>query len=90
MSFGEIFLDILGIIGIIAAASFIIVWVADLLIGVIDGRGGLFFKRTNGYENQQQFDDYQDRQRLTSNQKMLTMNNDHSQDEQPEVKAEDR
>jgi hypothetical protein len=88
MSFGEIFLNILGIIGIIAAASFIIVWVADLLIGVIDGRGGLFFKRTNGYENQQQFDDYQDRQRLTSNQKMLTMNNDHSQDEQ-EVKAED-
>ena len=39
-------LNVLAIIGLIAVAAFIIVFLADLLISIIDGKNGIFFKRS--------------------------------------------
>ena len=39
-------LNVLAIIGLIAVAAFIIVFLTDLLISIIDGKNGIFFKRS--------------------------------------------
>ncbi len=41
----DTFLSVLGVIGIVAVASFIIVFLSDLFISIIDGSNGIFFKR---------------------------------------------
>ena len=49
----DTFLNILAIIGIIAVGAFIIVFLSDLLISIIDNSNGIFFKRhknDNGYK----------------------------------------
>ncbi len=43
----DTFLNILGVIGIIAVAAFIIVFLSDLFISIVDGTNGIFFKRHN-------------------------------------------
>lgn len=53
MSFLDVFLKVIAILGIIAVGTFIIVFLSDLLISVIDNSNGIFFKRnknarTNG------------------------------------------
>ena len=45
--------NVIAIIGIIAAGAFVIVFLADLLISIIDGKNGIFFKRGNVEQNQQ-------------------------------------
>ena len=39
-------LNVLAIIGLVAVAAFIIVFLTDLLISIIDGKNGIFFKRS--------------------------------------------
>ncbi len=41
----QTFLNILSIIGIIAVAAFVIIFLSDLFITIIDGTNGIFFKR---------------------------------------------
>lgn len=53
MSFLDVFLKVIAILGIIAVGTFIIVFLSDFLISVIDNSNGIFFKRnknarTNG------------------------------------------
>lgn len=43
--FWDTFLSVLGVIGIVAVASFVIVFLCDLFISIIDGTNGIFFKR---------------------------------------------
>ncbi len=45
MSFFDVFLNVLAVLGIIALGAFIIVFLSDLLISVIDNSNGIFFKR---------------------------------------------
>ena len=48
----DTFLNILAVIGIVAVGAFIIVFLSDLLISIIDNSNGIFFKRnknSNGY-----------------------------------------
>lgn len=42
---GTAVLNVIAVIGLVAVAAFIIVFLADLLISVIDGKNGIFFKR---------------------------------------------
>ncbi len=53
MSFFDVFLNVLAVLGIIALGAFIIVFLSDLLISVIDNSNGIFFKRkkTSNDEN---------------------------------------
>ena len=43
---GILWKNVLAIIGLIAVAAFIIVFLTDLLISIIDGKNGIFFKRS--------------------------------------------
>ena len=43
--FWNTFLSILGVIGIIAVSAFVIVFLSDLFISIVDGTNGIFFKR---------------------------------------------
>lgn len=43
--FWNTFLSILGVIGIIAVSAFVIVFLSDLFISIVDGSNGIFFKR---------------------------------------------
>ena len=50
----DTFLNILAIIGIVAVGAFIIVFLSDLLISIIDNSNGIFFKRnknSNAYND---------------------------------------
>ena len=42
---GTAVLNVIAVIGLVAVAAFIIVFLADLLLSVIDGKNGIFFKR---------------------------------------------
>jgi hypothetical protein len=48
MTFLDVFLKILAILGIIAVGTFIIVFLSDLLISIIDNSNGIFFRRNKG------------------------------------------
>ncbi len=51
--FWDTFLSVLGVIGIIAVAAFVIVFLSDLFISIVDGTNGIFFKRNkNKVSNQ--------------------------------------
>jgi len=41
----QTFINILGVIGIVVVAAFIIVFLSDLFISIVDGTNGIFFKR---------------------------------------------
>lgn len=43
--FFEVFLNVLAVLGIIAVGAFVIVFLSDLLISIVDGSNGIFFKR---------------------------------------------
>ena len=48
------FLEILGVIGIVAVSAFVIIFLFDLFISIVDGSNGIFFKRHKNdkdYEN---------------------------------------
>ena len=50
----QTFLNILGVIGIVIVAAFVIVFLSDLFISIVDGTNGIFFKRNknkNDYED---------------------------------------
>lgn len=49
--FWDTFLSVLGVIGIIAVAAFVIVFLSDLFISIIDGTNGIFFKRNKNKVN---------------------------------------
>lgn len=51
MSFLDVFLKVIAILGIIAVGTFIIVFLSDLLISVIDNSNGIFFKRNKNANN---------------------------------------
>lgn len=46
--FFDVFLNVLAVLGIIALGAFIIVFLSDLLISVIDNSNGIFFRRKKG------------------------------------------
>ena len=50
MSFFDVFLNVLAVLGIIALGAFIIVFLSDLLISIIDNSNGIFFKRKKSKE----------------------------------------
>ena len=52
----QTFLNILGVIGIVAVAAFVIVFLSDLFISIVDGTNGIFFKR-NKNKNRDDDDD---------------------------------
>ncbi len=43
--FFDVFLNVLAVLGIIAVGAFVIVFLSDLLISIVDGSNGIFFKR---------------------------------------------
>ena len=43
--FFDVFLNVLAIIGIIAVGAFVIVFLSDLLISIVDSSNGIFFRR---------------------------------------------
>ncbi len=45
MSFLDVFLKVIAILGIIAVGTFIIVFLSDLLISIVDNSNGIFFRR---------------------------------------------
>lgn len=50
------FLEILGVIGIVVVSAFVIIFLFDLFISLIDGSNGIFFRRNKNntsYENSQ-------------------------------------
>ncbi len=51
MTFLDVFLKVIAILGIIAVGTFIIVFLSDLLISVIDNSNGIFFKRNKNANN---------------------------------------
>jgi hypothetical protein len=51
MPIGDIFLNVLAVLGIIAIGAFFIVFISDLLISVIDNSNGIFFKRSGKSSN---------------------------------------
>ena len=51
MTFLDVFLKVLAILGIIAVGTFIIVFLSDLLISIIDNSNGIFFRRNKGSSN---------------------------------------
>ena len=55
----QTFINILGVIGIVVVAAFIIVFLSDLFISIVDGTNGIFFKR-NKKKNDEE-DDEDDR-----------------------------
>lgn len=50
--FWDTLLNILGIIGIVAVSAFIIVFLVDLFISIVDGTNGIFFKRKKDVQNE--------------------------------------
>lgn len=63
--FWNTFLSILGVIGIIVVATFVIVFLSDLFISIIDGSNGIFFKRNkNKVESQQEDNGYYERPKM--------------------------
>jgi len=51
MTFLDVFLKVIAVLGIIAVGTFIIVFLSDLLISVIDNSNGIFFKRNKNASN---------------------------------------
>ena len=51
MTFLDVFLKIIAILGIIAVGTFIIVFLSDLLISVVDNSNGIFFRKNRGSSN---------------------------------------
>lgn len=47
MNFFDVFLNVLAVLGIIALGAFIIVFLSDLLISIVDGSNGIFFRRAS-------------------------------------------
>ena len=43
--FWNAFVNVLAIIAIIVVAAFVMIFLGDLLISIIDGKSGIFFKR---------------------------------------------
>ena len=52
MKFLEVFLSVLGIIAIIAAAAFILIFLVDLFFSIGYKNDGIFFKRKNSGNNE--------------------------------------
>ena len=45
--FFDVFLNVLAVIGIIAVGAFVIVFLSDLLISIVDSSNGIFFRRAS-------------------------------------------
>lgn len=50
--FFDVFLNVLAVLGIIAVGAFIIVFLSDLLISIVDGSNGIFFRRAGNKKNE--------------------------------------
>lgn len=61
MDFGSAFVNVLAIIAIIAVAGFVIVFISDLLLNILDGKSGIFFKKEkkddNNVTDERKYDD---------------------------------
>ncbi|MBQ3047710.1 MAG: hypothetical protein IJD48_01700 [Clostridia bacterium] len=57
----QTFINILSVIGIVAVAAFIIVFLSDLFISIVDGTNGIFFKRNKNKAKNDYDDDDDDR-----------------------------
>lgn len=69
---GTAILNVFLIIGLIVAAAFIIVFLADLLLSVIDGNNGIFFKRGKAKAHEQELIT----EPVKEEEKQLLLNND--------------
>ena len=88
--FWDTFLSVLGVIGIIAVAAFVIVFLSDLFISIIDGTNGIFFKRNrNKVQNNDGNANVQRPKLLDKNVKQLEEPEEEVQEEvQEEVKVQ--
>ena len=88
--FWDTFLSVLGVIGIIAVAAFVIVFLSDLFISIIDGTNGIFFKRNrNKVQNNDANANVQRPKLLDKNVKQLEEPEEEVQEEvQEEVKVQ--
>jgi len=57
IDFVSVLFNVLGIIGLICLGTFIIVVLADLLISIIDGSNGIFFKRKKSDGEQERYEE---------------------------------
>lgn len=57
IDFVGVLFNVLGIIGLICLGTFIIVVLADLLISIIDGSNGIFFKRNKNDREQEKYEE---------------------------------
>lgn len=62
--FWNTFLSILGVIGIIAVSAFVIVFLSDLFISIVDGTNGIFFKRNKNKVADEEEEQYSARPKM--------------------------
>lgn len=62
--FWNTFLSILGVIGIIAVSAFVIVFLSDLFISIVDGTNGIFFKRNKNKVAEDEEEQYSARPKM--------------------------
>lgn len=75
----QTFLNILGVIGIVIVAAFVIVFLSDLFISIVDGTNGIFFKRN---KDKRDDDDDDDRKQIAT--RPILLNKPHEEVEEDE------
>ena len=80
----QTFLNILGVIGIVIVAAFVIVFLSDLFISIVDGTNGIFFKRNK--DKNDDYDDEDEGKKITK--RPVLLNKPHEEVEEEEVEEE--
>lgn len=58
MDFVGALINVLAIIGIIVAGAFVVVFLGDLFLSIIDGNSGMFFKKKSNKEKEAEFEKF--------------------------------
>ena len=92
MSFLDVFLKVIAILGIIAVGTFIIVFLSDLLISIVDNSNGIFFRR-NKNNTGAKGSSYYGRPKMITQQRQdeyeaLTYNPQAKYNQQPQVQPQ--
>ena len=78
----QTFLNILGVIGIVIVAAFVIVFLSDLFISIVDGTKGIFFKRNKNKNDD--YDEDEDDVQVTKRPKLLNKPHEETEEEKEE------
>jgi len=82
--FIDTFLSILAVVGIVAISAFVIIFLCDLFISIVDGSNGIFFRHNSNKKNNTQKDSF--RPKLLKNEEVKVLEN--AKEERPVVLEE--